>query len=125
MLRQERWTLPCDLDAPGVARLHLADTCQHLAADAVAAAMLLTSELVTNAVRHSAGPVLMALECDDEELRVEVEDGTRRPPVPRPRSLLAEGGRGLMIVDAYADAWGTEPRDEGKAVWFVLRTDRA
>jgi anti-sigma regulatory factor (Ser/Thr protein kinase) len=88
-------------------------------------ALLLISELVTNAVRHGSPPILLALECDGEGLRVRVRDGA--PALPRPRDSIPEdeGGRGLALVDALSDAWGAEPVvDEhggGKSVWFELR----
>jgi anti-sigma regulatory factor (Ser/Thr protein kinase) len=82
-------------------------------------AMLLTSELVTNAVIHAATPLILDLAVVDGVLHVQVEDGDSRTPV-----LLTDsgshGGYGLHIVERLADSWGTAPRDNGKAVWFEL-----
>ncbi|KOG89734.1 diguanylate cyclase, partial [Streptomyces varsoviensis] len=84
-------------------------------------APLLLSELLTNAVLHARGPIGLRLWRSNRELGVEVADGS----TPRPRARLAtateECGRGLMLVAALADAWGTRPEAAGKAVWFTLR----
>ncbi|WP_251828979.1 ATP-binding protein [Streptomyces sp. ATCC 21386] len=90
-------------------------------------AVLATDELFANAVRHaSAGPadtIAMVLECSGRELRVTLADPSPVPPRPRTVPASAESGRGLSIVSALADDWGTEPPepgDEGKRVWFSL-----
>ncbi|MFH8407144.1 PAS domain S-box protein [Streptomyces sp. NPDC018019] len=88
-------------------------------------ALLLASELVTNAVRHARGPLTLRVWYSVRELGVEVSDGS----TPRPRARLAdnaeENGRGLMLVEALADAWGTRPGTVGKTVWFTLLTAAA
>ncbi|MFF3272408.1 PAS domain S-box protein [Streptomyces chrestomyceticus] len=85
-------------------------------------ALLLSSELLTNAVRHARGPLTLRVWYSARELGVEVVDGS----TPRPRARLAdtaeENGRGLMLVEALADAWGTRPGAVGKTVWFTLLT---
>jgi len=82
---------------------------------------LLTSELVTNAVRYEASPtVTVALRCSAGDLRVEVHDSSRAMPVPADASADAENGRGLIIVAALADEWGFYPTRRGKAVFFTL-----
>ncbi len=88
-------------------------------------AALLSSELVSNAIRHSGADYKVALELDPPELRVEVVDPSRRLPVP-PTNAPADSvsGRGLRLVDALALRWGTRLLDEGKAVWFALSVGR-
>jgi anti-sigma regulatory factor (Ser/Thr protein kinase) len=82
---------------------------------------LLTSELVTNAVRHQASPaVTVALTCSSGQLRVEVHDSSRAMPAPANAPADAETGRGLIIVAALADEWGFYPTPGGKAVYFTL-----
>ncbi|MEU7203546.1 PAS domain S-box protein [Streptomyces sp. NPDC045470] len=85
-------------------------------------ALLLSSELLTNAVCHARGPLTLRVWYSARELGVEVVDGS----TPRPRARVAdtaeENGRGLMLVEALADAWGTRPDAVGKTVWFTLRT---
>ena len=59
----------------------------------------------------------------DGRLRVEVIDGSERPPDLRVATPDAESGRGLFIVQALADRWGHEVVETGgKTVWFELRT---
>lgn len=89
-------------------------------------AELLTSELVTNALQHTAGgAVLTATFSADTgpRLRVEVRDSLAR----RPRLCTADAasdhatsGRGLLLVQALADSWGVRTGDSGKVVWFEL-----
>lgn len=90
-------------------------------------AVLATGELFANAVRHgSADPgdtIAVVLECSGRELRVTLADPSPVPPRPRTAPASAEAGRGLSIVSALADDWGTEPPepgDAGKRVWFSL-----
>ncbi|WP_447036343.1 PAS domain S-box protein [Streptomyces sp. DSM 118878] len=83
-------------------------------------ALLLASELLTNGVRHAQGPLHLRVWHSVRELGVEITDHS----APRPRARLAESteedGRGLVLVDALADAWGTRPDPVGKTVWFTL-----
>jgi len=84
------------------------------------AAALLTSEVVTNAVRHAAGVLSMQIDLSllDSTVRVSVEDADSVPPVVRAQRLDAVGGRGLQLVDTLASRWGSTPTDRGKSVWF-------
>lgn len=94
--------------------------------DALAdAAELALTELVANVVRHVPGrgcAVLILRQPDG--LRVEVSDGCPSPPrLPAPDSgELGEGGRGLLLVDAVTDRWGTDLNSSGKTVWFECDT---
>ncbi|MFI9187511.1 PAS domain S-box protein [Streptomyces goshikiensis] len=81
---------------------------------------LLASELPSNAVSHSHGPVRLRMRQVERELSVEVCDGSPVLPQARFASHDAESGRGLLLVDSLAEAWGTLPTSEGKAVWFSL-----
>jgi len=85
------------------------------------AAVLLTSELVTNAIRHEAGQaVTLAITCSHDQLRVEVHDTSRSWPVLAETPADAETGRGLMLVAALSDTWGIHRTPAGKAVYFTL-----
>lgn len=86
------------------------------------AAELLVSELVANAVRHAAGAdVLLRAQVAEGRLRVEVQDGSSTPPGPaRSPSWEQESGRGLLLVEAVAERWGTQPAPGGKTLWFEL-----
>jgi anti-sigma regulatory factor (Ser/Thr protein kinase) len=82
---------------------------------------LLTNEVVTNAIVHAATACRLRLsEPRSGVLRVEVHDGTDSaaalpvsPPTP-----ASENGRGLLLVDVLAAAWGISPHPTGKTVWF-------
>lgn len=89
----------------------------------VDAAVLLTSELVTNAIRHAGGRCALALNfLTARSVEISVEDGDAQPPVVRRAGRLEESGRGLVLVDAMAASWGTRPAPSGgKATWFTLR----
>ncbi|WP_225835752.1 SpoIIE family protein phosphatase [Streptomyces sp. NK08204] len=80
--------------------------------------MLIVSELVTNALVHTQGPVRFDLTLSGDRLRVAVSDSSPRTPV-KPASLdwEATGGRGLLLVEAMAAAWGSVPLSGGKQVW--------
>ena len=80
--------------------------------------LLLTSELVGNAVRHGARQVSLHLRLEGSHLTVEVVDGSLLLPVQR-EDEDAECGRGLLIVEALSDAWGVRDRGDGKAVWAL------
>jgi anti-sigma regulatory factor (Ser/Thr protein kinase) len=77
---------------------------------------LIVSELATNAVTHAATPFTVRL-LVDSTVRVELADGSTDPPVVRRPSSRAAGGRGLVIVEEFADRWGCYPVDDGKVVW--------
>ncbi len=82
---------------------------------------LLTSELVTNAVRNEANPtVMLDVTCSAGRLRVDVHDASPAMPEPGGASADAETGRGLIIVGALADEWGFYATPGGKAVYFAL-----
>lgn len=82
--------------------------------------LIMTSELVTNAVRYGSGLITVAAETDGRAVCVSVTDGSDEQPRLRPHGVAGEGGRGLTLVAALATTWGVRPLadGEGKAVWF-------
>jgi len=84
------------------------------------AAILMTSELVTNALQHGCGSVSFGVEADDLRVRVEVGDEEPQRPSLIAASPGAESGRGLFIVNALATTWGVDEQPAGKIVWFEL-----
>jgi anti-sigma regulatory factor (Ser/Thr protein kinase) len=84
---------------------------------------LMTSEVVTNAVRHAGGTshVTVGVSVSRGRLVVEVADGDHRAPhVPAGRAGLP-GGHGMRIVEALSHAWGWRADGAGgKVVWFSL-----
>ena len=88
-------------------------------------AMLLVSELVTNAVRHArtgGTAVVLRLETAGSWLRIEVHDADPRMPRPRTPDPLDESGFGFVLLEALADKWGVREATIGKAVWAELDT---
>ncbi len=83
-------------------------------------AVLLTDELVTNAVVHGGGRFTFTAEIGCDMLRVAVAD--ERPGTPHILypSVERDHGRGMAIVEALASEWGTEHLGENKVVWFNL-----
>lgn len=88
-------------------------------------AILMISELVTNAILHGGEGAVLRLIFDDLKIRAEVRDSSPAMPVVRGYSETATTGRGMVIVDALAAAWGTYAVDGGKVVWFELTTGGA
>ncbi|MBV9098312.1 MAG: ATP-binding protein [Frankiaceae bacterium] len=90
--------------------------------------LLVTSELVTNAVRHGTDRVTLYVSLDPEQIVVAVEDGSPTHP-ERPlhvaddqdQAIDKETGRGVTIVSAVASEWGIDQLpDGGKRVWVRL-----
>jgi hypothetical protein len=84
-------------------------------------AVLLTSELVTNAIRQEVGgTVTVVITCSGGEFRVDVHDASRSLPVLVDALADAEAGRGLMLVTMLSADWGAYRTPAGKAVYFTL-----
>ena len=117
-------TLQRDPTEAGEARRHVAQACQGLARDVVEIAQLLTTELVTNAIDHGAGEITLAITRASEDLRVDVSDAAPERPRTADATPDQTRGRGMLIVESLAAAWGIEPPSGGrrKSVWFRLRT---
>jgi anti-sigma regulatory factor (Ser/Thr protein kinase) len=100
-------------------------------------ALLLVSELVGNAVRYGAEPITLDVVRADHELMIGVSDAApqlpQMPPAPADLPVMSAtsavetansqpvGGRGLQLIEALADRWGVQKREQDKRVWFVLR----
>ncbi|MFE4368540.1 ATP-binding protein [Streptomyces sp. NPDC056835] len=87
-------------------------------------AELMVSEMITNVLLHTDGDALLVAEArgepGDRRLRVEVADTSDELPHRRHPGELASSGRGLVLMEVLADAWGVDPRGEGKSIWFEL-----
>lgn len=93
----------------------LPDRCGPSAAEA---ALLLASELVTNAVVHTrSADIGVRARCDGETLAVSVEDEVAPGPTC---CAVSPTGSGLSLVDSLAERWGCEPLPTGKRVWFEV-----
>jgi anti-sigma regulatory factor (Ser/Thr protein kinase) len=113
------WRLP---DAVMHARRFTARTLRQWKAEDVADAVLLVvSELVTNALVHTQGPVRLDLTLRGDRVRVCVGDSSPRAPAkPVIVDWESTGGRGLLLVEAMSDAFGTTPMAGGKQVWSEI-----
>lgn len=112
-------------EAPARSRQFTHDTCALWGVGRVGGvAELVASELVTNAVIHARTPFTVTLRLADGRLHVAVRDGDPRPML-RPSPGAGGGphdehGRGLLLLDAMADAWGCSPTADGKVVWATI-----
>jgi anti-sigma regulatory factor (Ser/Thr protein kinase) len=115
-------SLPADGRAAGLARSAVRERLRTWdLEDLLDTAVLLTSEVVTNVIVHTASAPSLGVAQDGSGVRVTVVDGSPSPPVLRRHSRTAATGRGLQMLHDLADEWGWERLDAGKAVWFVLR----
>ena len=93
----------------------------HALDDVTDDAVLLTSELVANAVEHAAGMVTVhALLLDDALVVAVRDDCDELPATATPMPSYAERGRGLHVLDELARDWGVNRQTHGKTVWFRL-----
>lgn len=83
-------------------------------------AVLLTSELVTNALLHAGSDLEVRLQTDPHRVRVEVHDGGQRLPLAATAAPDATSGRGLLLVRQLANDWGVDRAASGKSVWFEI-----
>lgn len=87
--------------------------------------VLIASELVSNAVRHTPHDARNVLEVswtiDDTGVVIAVYDGSTALPKRRTPSPDEPAGRGLRIIEALSDRWGVIPHDSGKRVWAHVR----
>ena len=82
---------------------------------------LLTSEVVTNAIVHGRSGPQLAVEVDGDVVRVAVRDLSPDLPVRRLGNLDDVSGRGVIIVEELASAWGVDrERGGAKRVWFEV-----
>jgi len=102
-------------------RKHVADACREYDGELACTAMLLASELITNALEHGSGTITLLVTLTPEALRVDVTDESPLRPATRVADPDDDGGRGLLIVDHLATTWGMELLElGGKSVWFTL-----
>ncbi|MFJ7213915.1 ATP-binding protein [Amycolatopsis sp. NPDC098790] len=86
-------------------------------------ALLLLTELATNALQHGTGRPVLRLSVGAGHVRIEVFDDDPAPPVRRAPG--ADGGWGLALVERLSLAWGTARHGLGKVVWCALSTRSA
>src|SRR5215203_590805 len=116
--------LPAVLTAPAEARAVVESIGSDLPEPVLVDTKLLLTELVVNALKHASRGIQAVIIriTRNHFVRVEVLDpGPMFNPDPRPPGTGTGSGRGLFLVDAVANAWGVEPEEAGKKVWFELR----
>jgi anti-sigma regulatory factor (Ser/Thr protein kinase) len=122
-------TYRASVDLPPV--VHSVPVARHVVLDLMRAwgapqdrddAALLVTEVVTNVVDHVGGEASFTLELEvsDGWLLVAVVDGSSVLPVVRELDRERPRGRGLQLVEAIAERWGTEEHHGGKRIWFQL-----
>jgi hypothetical protein len=90
-------------------------------ANFVSTAVMVVDELTSNALRHGRAPYHVRLLPGAAKLRIEVDDSGGEPA--RRRTPSDHGGRGLLLVERCAAAWGQLRRPSGKTLWAELTTD--
>lgn len=122
-----RVDLPAEPTAPGRARAVAVKFCEENSLwDAMDSVMLVTSELVSNAVRHGRSAPGLRLALRGPYLYVSVQDHSTRLPVLLDidhvnAAPLLPSGRGLYLVDVHSSAWGSLPMHRHKTVWAAIR----
>ena len=121
---QAQFVLLSEPASAGAGRRAVSQVLAHwgVAAEIVSDAVLVVSELVTNAVLHAPGSAALTLDLALAAgvLRVALSDSNPAPPRRRTPSRQDEGGRGIGILDTLASRWGVADRPGGKALWFEI-----
>ncbi|MFI2369341.1 ATP-binding protein [Streptomyces sp. NPDC018833] len=118
--------VPARVESVSCARRRVSERLDHWAigGDTRDTALLIVSELVTNAVVHTGGHLVSCqLALEGGHLRITVQDQGSAPSGPRVcHGLEEERGRGLLLVEAVSAAWGTYDREcgTGRVVWAEL-----
>ncbi|MFJ8717315.1 SpoIIE family protein phosphatase [Streptomyces violaceus] len=111
------WEMPADPALVGEVRADAMRRLTEWGLDETAfAAELILSELMTNAIRHGAGPIRVRL-LYGHALICEVSDASNTAPHLRRAASTDEGGRGLFLVAQLSQSWGTRYLPEGKVIW--------
>lgn len=117
--------LPPRTTAPRLARATVSSAIGSVRPEVAEEIELLTSEVVTNAIRHARvdplGEVTLRVDTSDDHVRVEVLNPgpSFDPPVPSIPGMSGTG-LGLFLVDALADAWGVDREGPRTKVWFEI-----
>ena len=118
--------LPSSLNSPQLARAFLRSTLETWKLDGFGEVTeLLATELVANVVTHVGAPMTLRVQRGPSTMRVEIEDPSTDLPVVRHPDPAEEHGRGVLLIDELANAWGVEPRADGKTVWFEIDVSTA
>ena len=111
------FTMPAMADSVLVARQQVTAFLSNEGSIDLEHALAVTSELVANSVVHAATELQVVLERWQYMVKVVVEDFDNHLPVMRSLDVAVDLGRGMHIVDEYADLWGYELTENGKRIW--------
>ncbi|MER6347664.1 SpoIIE family protein phosphatase [Streptomyces sp. NPDC001595] len=112
------WDIPFDFASVATARTRVEDRLRQWEQPTDPfTATLVTSELLTNAIRYGAAPLTLRLIRNNPGLTVEVSDAGQAAPHLRHAKAVDEGGRGLLICASVAEDWGVRYTTQGKTVW--------
>jgi hypothetical protein len=118
--------LPSSVSSPQLARAFLRTTLETWKLDGFGEVTeLLVTELVANVVTHVGAPMTLRVHRNSRTMRVELDDPSTQVPTVQHPDAAEEHGRGVLLVDRLANAWGVEPHDDGKTVWFELDVSTA
>jgi anti-sigma regulatory factor (Ser/Thr protein kinase) len=123
-VRRSEFHLPPRTTAPALARATVASAIGPVRPEVAEQVELLTSEVVTNAIRHSRSDplaeLILRVDASNAHVRIEVLNAgpSFDPPVPSPD--LSGSGLGLFLVDALAEAWGVDREGPRTKVWFEI-----
>jgi len=101
-------------------RRHAAQLLDGEPADTVQDVLLVITELVDNVVQHTDGGGELRMRRENATVRVEVHDRSRVFPQLQRADPRRPGGRGLLLVSAVSERWGSNPTPDGKLVWAVF-----
>lgn len=111
------FTMPAMADSVMLARQQVTDFLSKEGSIDIDHAIAVTSELVANSVVHAATELQVVLERWQYMVKVVVEDLNNQLPVMRSLDVAIDSGRGMHIIDEYADLWGYELTESGKRIW--------
>jgi anti-sigma regulatory factor (Ser/Thr protein kinase) len=102
------------------ARIRTMDLLAELEVPQTFEAQAIVDELAANAVVHAKTDFEVAIERWNNRIRIIVRDSSELEPQMQTPDLLAESGRGLFMIDGFADSWGYHPSEQGKCIWADL-----
>ena len=106
-----------DRQTPGIVRRWLAPICTSAGMKGSTSALVVATELTTNAILHGDGATRVRATTERGVFRIEVVDRSPAAPVRRRPAADDLGGRGLLLVKALSDRWGSVFTPGGKVVW--------
>ncbi|GAB3595509.1 hypothetical protein GCM10027446_20880 [Angustibacter peucedani] len=117
------WPLRADATSARLARRLVTQAMDGAHEAVLRRAALVTSELVSNSVRHARGGMSLALHRVGEGWLVAVADDSSAPPTLRDSAPMAEDGRGMLIVARVSEQLGWARTPTGKVVWARFADD--